>query len=93
MAAADEPGSRNYMGVKQPAIDAAIAAIVNAESREDLVAAVRVLDRLLISGFYVVPLFHLPEEWLARWAPIQHPAVTPLTGYRPETWWRQSQTQ
>jgi peptide/nickel transport system substrate-binding protein len=92
-AAADEPGSRNYMGVRQPAIDAAIAAIVKAESREDLVAAVRVLDRLLISGCYVVPLFHLPEEWLARWAPIQHPAVTPLTGYRPETWWRQSQTQ
>ncbi|MCZ7656805.1 MAG: extracellular solute-binding protein [Xanthobacteraceae bacterium] len=92
-AAADEPGTRNYMGAKVPAIDAAIAAIVKAESREELVAAVRVLDRLLISGFYVVPLFHLPEEWLARWAHIQHPAVTPLTGYRPETWWRHPQTQ
>jgi peptide/nickel transport system substrate-binding protein len=81
------------MGVKEPAIDAAIAAIVKAESREELIAAVRVLDRLLISGFYVVPLFHLPDEWLARWAYIQHPPVTPLTGYRVETWWRQPQTQ
>ncbi len=93
VASADEPGSRNYMGVKEPAIDVAIAAIVKAERREELIAAVRVLDRLLISGFYVVPLFHLPDEWLARWAHIQHPSVTPLTGYRVETWWRQPQTQ
>ena len=59
-AAADEQGSRNYMGVRSPAIDAMIAAMLRARERPDFVAAVRALDRLLISGCYVVPLFYLP---------------------------------
>ena len=87
-AAADEDGTRNYMGVKSPAIDAMIAALLKAEAREDFVAAVRALDRLLLSGFYVIPLFHSGEQWIARWAGIAHPERTPLTGYLPETWWR-----
>jgi peptide/nickel transport system substrate-binding protein len=87
--AADEPGSRNYMGARQPAIDAMIAAMLAATGREDFVAAVRALDRVLISGFYVVPLFHLPEQWVARWARIGRPATTSLFGYLPETWWRE----
>jgi peptide/nickel transport system substrate-binding protein len=37
----------------------------------------------------VVPLFHLPTQWVAHWAAIRHPAVTSLSGYLPETWWRQ----
>ena len=53
-----------------------------------MVAAVRALDRVLISGFYAVPLFHLPEQWVARWTTIAHPAATSLMGYVPETWWR-----
>jgi peptide/nickel transport system substrate-binding protein len=87
-AAADAPGTRNYMGVKSNAIDAMIAAMLAARSRDDFVAAVRALDRVLMSGFYVVPLFHLPQQWVARWAYIQHPAATSLFGYLPETWWR-----
>src|ERR1700730_18516742 len=54
-AAADQSGSRNYMGVKSPAIDAMIATLVQAETRTDVVAAVRALDRVLISGAYAVP--------------------------------------
>jgi peptide/nickel transport system substrate-binding protein len=92
-AAAEQPGSRNYMGAKNPAIDAMIAAMLRAESHEDFVAAVRALDRVLISGSYVVPLFHAPGDWVARWAHIEHPAKTPLFGYLPETWWRQPHTQ
>ncbi len=88
-AAADEQGSRNYMGVRSAAIDAMIAAMLSARERPDFVAAVRALDRLLISGFYVVPLFYLPQQWVARWASIMHPARTSLFGYLPETWWRQ----
>jgi peptide/nickel transport system substrate-binding protein len=88
-AAADQQGSRNYMGVRSPAIDAMIAAILGARERTDFVAAVRALDRLLISGCYVVPLFYLPEQWVARWASIAHPARTSLFGYLPETWWYQ----
>ena len=92
-AAADSSGSRNYMGVKSPAIDAMIAALLKAETRADVVAAVRALDRVLISGCYVVPLFYAPDQWVARWTYIEHPAVTSLHGFLPETWWRQPQTQ
>ena len=87
--AAGQPGTRNYMGVKSPAVDAMIAALLKAESREDFVAAVRALDRVLISGFYVIPLFHLPAQWVARWDTIGRPATTSLYGYLPETWWRE----
>lgn len=91
-AAADENGSRNYMGAKSAAADAMIAAIIKAQDRAEVVAAVRALDRVLISGFYTVPLFHLPEQWVARWARIQHPAEPSLSGIVPETWWREPQT-
>jgi peptide/nickel transport system substrate-binding protein len=86
-AAADQPGTRNYMGIKSAAVDGMIAALLKAQTREDFVAAVRALDRVLISGFYMIPLFHLPEQWLARWARIARPATTSLYGYLPETWW------
>src|SRR5947208_6520812 len=88
-AAADENGSRNYMGVKHPAVDAMITALLDARSREDVVASVRALDRLLLSGWYAIPLFHLPDQWMARRSAIRHPAVTSLHGYLPETWWRE----
>jgi peptide/nickel transport system substrate-binding protein len=86
--AADTDGTRNYMGVKSPAIDAMIAALLRAESRPDFIAAVRALDRVLMSGSYVVPLFHASQQWVARWTAIRHPDRTPLTGYLPEVWWR-----
>jgi peptide/nickel transport system substrate-binding protein len=88
-AAADQQGSRNYMGVKSKAADAMIAAMLRATDEDDFVAAVRALDRVLLSGFYVVPLFHLPVQWVARWRRIKHPARTSLFGYLPETWWRE----
>jgi len=87
-AAAAENGSRNYMGVTSPAVDALIAHLVKADARADVVAAVRALDRVLISGFYVVPLFYLPEHWAARWSTLAHPPQPSLMGYLPETWWR-----
>ena len=90
-AAADEQGSRNYMGVRSAAVDAMIAAMLRARERTDFVAAVRALDRVLISGCYVVPLFYLPEQWVARRVFIEHPARTSLSGYLPETWWHQPQ--
>jgi peptide/nickel transport system substrate-binding protein len=91
-AAADQPGTRNYMGVKSPAVDAMIAALLKAEDRGDFVAAVRALDRVLISGFYVIPLFYLPAQWVARWTTVARPAATSLYGYLPETWWREPKT-
>ena len=88
-AAADQPGTRNYMGVKSAAVDATIAALLKAEGRADFVAAVRALDRVLISGFYVIPLFYPPAQWIARWTTVGRPATTSLYGYLPETWWRE----
>ncbi len=88
-AAADQQGTRNYMGVRSPAVDAMIAAMLRARQRPDFVAAVRALDRVLISGSYVVPLFYLPDQWVARWNTIAHPARTSLSGYLPETWWHE----
>jgi peptide/nickel transport system substrate-binding protein len=91
-AAADQPGTRNYMGVKSPAVDAMIAALLKAQDRGDFVSAVRALDRVLISGFYVIPLFYLPAQWVARWTTVARPAATSLYGYLPETWWREPKT-
>lgn len=86
--AKDINGSFNYAGASDPAIDALIQKIVTTRSREDFVDAVRAYDRVLISGYYVVPLFHMPEQRLARWAFIKHPETTPLYGYQLPTFWR-----
>jgi peptide/nickel transport system substrate-binding protein len=65
------------------------------EAREHpaFVSAVRALDRVLMSGFYAIPLFNVREQWIARWNRIERPAATALTGYLPETWWRKPEPQ
>lgn len=87
-AAADQEGSFNLAGVRSPAIDAMIAAVVSARSDEDFVAAVRALDRLLLSGFYIVPLYHASDQWIAWWTRLDKPARTPLFGVNLDVWWR-----
>jgi peptide/nickel transport system substrate-binding protein len=91
--AADSQGTRNYMGAKDPAIDAMIAALLEAREHPGFVSAVRALDRTLISGFYAIPLFNLQEQWIARWNRIERPSATALTGYLPETWWHRPDPQ
>ena len=68
-------------------------ALLTAETRPEVVAAVRALDRVLMSGSYVVPLFYVPDQWLARWTYIERPETTSMHGYVPETWWRQPKAQ
>ena len=87
-AAADAQGAYNISGVASPAVDAMIAAILAANTNEDFVAAVRALDRLLISGFYIVPLYYAPEQWIAYSAKLGRPDKTPLFGVELSTWWR-----
>ncbi|MEP9347412.1 extracellular solute-binding protein [Xanthobacter sp. KR7-225] len=87
-ASADTPGTRNYMGAKSPAVDAAIAALVAAKEEDDFIAAARALDRALLSGAFAIPLFHTPGQWLARWTRIARPERASLYGTLPETWWR-----
>ena len=91
--AADNQGTRNYMGAKDPAIDALIAAMLEAREHPAFVSAVRALDRVLMSGFYAIPLFNVREQWIARWNRIERPAATALTGYLPETWWQKPEPQ
>ncbi len=74
---AERKGSLNYAGVKSPAVDAVLKTLLSARERADFVASVRTLDRLLISGFYVVPLYYLPETWLARSRDVVLPARRP----------------
>jgi peptide/nickel transport system substrate-binding protein len=91
--AADVTGTRNYMGAKDPAIDALIATLLEARERPAFVSAVRALDRVLMSGFYAIPLFNVQQQWIARWNRIEKPATTALTGYLPETWWQKPNAQ
>ncbi|MDQ2104175.1 extracellular solute-binding protein [Azospirillum isscasi] len=85
--AADQPGSRNYAGIHDPVVDAIAASIAEARTRGDLVARVRALDRVLLWGHYMVPLFHSPVDRMARWSRLKHPETTPLYGPLVESWW------
>lgn len=82
----DSQGSFNYAGVADPDIDRMIDALVNARSDEDFQASVRALDRLLVDGHYVVPLYHIGEQWVAHWTRIGRPEKTPLYGYQLPVW-------
>ena len=64
-----------------------IEALLSAEDRESFVSATRALDRVLLSGDYVVPLFYLPRQWVAYWRSLERPENTPLYGYQIDTWW------
>jgi peptide/nickel transport system substrate-binding protein len=88
---ADMQGAYNICGVASPAIDAMIAALLAAADHDEFVAAVRALDRLLISGFYVVPLFYSPNQWIAYSADLGRPEKTPLFGVALDSWWSKAQ--
>jgi peptide/nickel transport system substrate-binding protein len=67
--------------------------MLEARGHREFVSAVRALDRVLMSGFYAIPLFNVREQWIARWNRIERPAATALTGYLPETWWQKPEPQ
>ncbi|ASY62919.1 ABC transporter, periplasmic substrate-binding protein [Sinorhizobium sojae CCBAU 05684] len=83
----DRPGSENFAGVANKDVDKLINNILQAQTLEDFTAAVRAHDRLLVNNSYVVPLYHLDEQWIARWKHIRRPAEVPLYGYQLPTWW------
>jgi peptide/nickel transport system substrate-binding protein len=85
--AAGIEGTLNYPGVENAAVDAMINALLQAEAADDFVAAVRALDRALLSGDYVLPLFYLPRVWVAYWSHLRLPSVEPLAGVDVDTWW------
>uniref|UniRef100_A0A1L1QK06 Methylocystis parvus OBBP MbnE n=1 Tax=Methylocystis parvus OBBP TaxID=1134912 RepID=A0A1L1QK06_9HYPH len=94
-ATANQESSFNLAGAASPAIDGMISALLSARSQEDFVTAVRAYDRVLLSGFYVVPLFHASEQWIAHSTDIVRPERSPRYGspiFGPtlESWWRKN---
>ena len=87
-AAADRPGSRNYIGIKDAAIDKLIDQIIFANSRAELVAATRALDRVLLWNHFVIPNWHINSYRIAYWNRFSRPKVQAKysLGF-PETWW------
>lgn len=85
-AAANE-GTLNWAGVRSPAIDRVLDALLAARETEDYRAAARALDRLLIAGHYVLPLYHLSDRWLARWQQIGRPERLPQFDLSLDTFW------
>jgi microcin C transport system substrate-binding protein len=76
--AAKRPGSRNYAGITDPVIDELVERIIQAPDRQELVALTHALDRLLLSGYYAIPMWHNPDEWFAWWTKLQFPPEQPL---------------
>jgi peptide/nickel transport system substrate-binding protein len=93
-ASAHQEASFNLAGAQSPAIDAMITALLSAKSHEDFVTAVRAYDRVLLSGFYIVPLFYASDQWVAASSELQHPDHLPQdgspVGATLETWWRKT---
>ncbi|SLN57987.1 extracellular solute-binding protein [Oceanibacterium hippocampi] len=86
-AAARTPGSRNYPGIESPLVDALIGEIVAARDRAGLVAATRALDRVLLAGAYVLPLYHDRIDRLAYWRSVGVPDRQPPYGLDMPSWW------
>jgi microcin C transport system substrate-binding protein len=87
--AADQPGSRNTIGIKNPAVDALIDKVIFARDRDDLVAATKALDRVLLWNFYLVPQFTYGFSRYARWDRFSHAEPLPKYGRSglPSLWW------
>lgn len=84
---ADNPGSRNLMGLQDPAVDALVEGLIRADSRESLIDHTRALDRVLLAGHYVVPNFHTNVYRVAHWDKFTRPQLSPRYDLGLFTWW------
>ncbi|MBL42959.1 MAG: ABC transporter substrate-binding protein [Rhodospirillaceae bacterium] len=85
--AANENGTRNYIGIKNKGVDKLIEKITKTTDRKDLVNYIRALDRVLLHNFFVIPMYHIEIDRVAYWNKIVRPNKTPIYGYVLETWW------
>ena len=85
--AADRPGGRNYVGIKDPVIDDLIEKLIAAPDREALIARTRALDRVLLWNHFVIPQFGIGYDRVAYWDRFGIPEVTPMQGYQFLAWW------
>ncbi|WP_183925808.1 extracellular solute-binding protein [Rhizobium mongolense] len=83
-----QQGSRNYAGIANPAVDALVRMIIFAPNRDEQVAAIKAMDRVLLANHYVIPLFYRNTYWIAYWNTITRPAELPAysLGF-PDVWW------
>jgi microcin C transport system substrate-binding protein len=86
---ADVSGSRNTIGIKNPAVDALIDRVIFAKDRGELIAATKALDRVLLWNYYVIPQWNYPKQRTARWDRFGRPAELPKYGLSafPSLWW------
>ena len=80
-------GSKNYAGVNSPVVDYLIEKLIGAKTREELTTAIHALDRVLLWGHYVIPLYHSNTDRIAYWNFLEYPEIIPLYGIVIETWW------
>ncbi len=85
--AADSPSRWNYAGICDKNIDLLSKSIATAKTREELVGKVQALDKALMAGTYMIPLYYNPVDYVAYWKPLAHPDIMPLYGTVLETWW------
>lgn len=83
----DNPGSRNFIGLKDPAIDTLVEGLINAPSRASLINYARALDRVLLWGHYVIPNYYIDTWRIAHWQHLAQPQQAPLYDYGLMTWW------
>lgn len=84
---ADQQGSQNLIGIKDPVVDALIDQVIRAPDREQLVTRVRALDRVLLAGYYVIPQYYLGKDRVAVWDFFERPKVSPKYAIGFDTWW------
>ena len=86
-ATADQKASPNYMGVKNPVIDEIIDKLISSKSRKELVTYTKVLDRILLFNYYLIPQFHIGHYRVAYWDKISRPNVSPKYDLGFDFWW------
>lgn len=84
---ADVKGSMNMIGIKNPIIDELLKKVVQANDKEEYVASIKALDRVLLDGYYMIPQWYSPYQRVAYWDKFAHPKTNLNVGFQPHTWW------
>ena len=86
-------GSKNYTGINSPVVDFLIEKLIGAKTRDELTTTIHALDRVLLWGHYVIPLYHSAIDRIAYWDFLEYPDNIPLYGIVIESWWANLEKQ
>jgi len=84
---ADQQGSRNWIGIKNPVIDKLVEGVIAAPDRESLIHRTHALDRVLLWNHYVVPHWHIRNFRVANWNIFSQPSIQPIYDLGFDNWW------